>query len=68
MEGPDIASIEPLSALLQEPVQMFGLNAVEPLQLPFHLIPKGFCPVDMVSVFYKPPGMVDPVVMELPDV
>lgn len=35
MEGPDIASIEPLSALLQEPVQMFGLNAVEPLQLPF---------------------------------
>ncbi len=50
-----IASIEPPFTLLQEPIKVFGCNAVETPQVSFRLIPKILYPIDMVSLFRKLP-------------
>ncbi len=50
-----IAGIEAPFAFLQEPVKMFGPDAAETPQMPFRLIPKVSCSIDMVSLFRGQP-------------
>lgn len=48
-----VAALEAPFALFQEPVKVFGLNAVEPAQMPLCLVSKIFSPIDMVAMFGK---------------
>jgi hypothetical protein len=63
-----VASIEAPFALLEKPMKIVRLDAIESSQMSFGLVPKVFDPVDVISPVGEELGMIDAHVMKFCDV